>query len=105
MALADYLTKKWNKEHPDCYQDGNRHKSILARAKSFCEAGILVDVAINNLINTFGRHDIPENDIKDMVNYCYNTNEATWGSTRDAINEFRRKNISKRIDSLKNNFK
>ena len=54
-ALADYLTKKWNKEHPDCYQDGNRHTSILARAKSFCEAGILVDVAINNLINTFGR--------------------------------------------------
>ena len=105
VALADYLTKKWNKEHPDCYQDGNRHKSILARAKSFCEAGILVDVAINNLINTFGRHDIPENDIRDMVNYCYNTNEATWGSTRDAINEFRRKNISKRIDSLKNNFK
>ena len=102
VALADYLTKKWNKEHPDCYQDGNRHKSILARAKSFCEAGILVDVAINNLINTFGRHDIPENDIRDMVNYCYNTNEATWGSTRDAINEFRRKNISKRIDSLKN---
>ena len=102
VALADYLTKKWNKGFSDRYIDGNRHDSILAKAKSFCEAGILVDVAINNLINTFGRHGIPENDIRDMVNYCYNTNETNWGSTRNSINEYRRKNISKRIDSLKN---
>ena len=54
LSLMDYLTKKWNAQFSDCYADGNRHKSILARAKTFCEVGILVDNAINHFISDTG---------------------------------------------------
>ena len=104
MSLMDYLTKKWNAQFPDCYADGNRHKSILARAKTFCEVGILVDNAIYHFINTFGRHGISEQDIRDMVNYCYNTNEESWGQYRSFLYELRRKGIQNRMQALKNNF-
>ena len=96
LQLMDYLTKKWKVPFPDCYADGNRHKSILARAKTFCEVGILVDNAINHFINTFGRHGISEQDIRDMVNYCYNTNEDSWGKYRSFVNRLRQEGRQKR---------
>ena len=103
LSLMDYLTKKWNAQFSDCYADGNRHKSILARAKTFCEVGILVDNAINHFINTFGRHGISEQDIRDMVNYCYNTNEESWGQYRSFLYRLRREGIQKRLQMIKNN--
>ena len=103
LSIMDYLTKKWNVLFPDCYADGNRHKSILARAKTFCEVGILVDNAINHFINTFGRHGISEQDIRDMVNYCYNTNEENWGKYRSFVNRLRQEGRQKRVLMIKNN--
>ena len=103
MSLMDYLTKKWNIQFPDAYVDGNRHKSILARAKTYCEVGILVENATNNIINTFGRHGISEQDIRDMVNYCYNTNEESWGNYRSFIYRLRQEGIQRRVQMLKNN--
>lgn len=99
-SLMDYLRKKWDKQFPDAYADGNRHKSILARGKTFCEVGILVDAAINQLVNTFGRHGIAEDEIINMVNYCYNTNEDAWGQYRSFINQLRLKGKQKRIEAL-----
>ena len=100
LALMDYLRKKWDIQFPDSYSDGNRHKSILARAKTYCEAGILVDAAINQLVNTFGRHGIAQSEIIDMVNYCYNTNQDSWGQFRSFLYELRKNGIKKRIESL-----
>lgn len=31
--LMNYADKHWRKDYPDSYKDGNRHKSILSRAK------------------------------------------------------------------------
>jgi len=100
LALMDYLRKKWDVQFPDSYSDGNRHKSILARAKTFCEAGILVESAINQLVNTFGRHGIAQSEIINMVNYCYNTNQDSWGQFRSFLYELRKNGIKKRIESL-----
>lgn len=100
LALMDYLRKKWDIQFPDSYSDGNRHKSILARAKTYCEAGILVDAAINQLVNTFGRHGIAQSEIINMVNYCYNTNQDSWGQFRSFLYELRKNGIKKRIESL-----
>lgn len=102
-ALMDYLKKKWDKQFPDAYADGNRHKSILARGKTFCEVGILVDAAINHFVNTFGRHGIAKNDIINMVNYCYNTNEDDWGKYRSFLLALRLEGKQKRLASLKAN--
>ena len=102
-SLMDYLRKKWDKQFPDAYTDGNRHKSILARGKTFCEVGIWVDAAINQLVNTFGRHGIAENDIMNMVNYCYNTNEDAWGQYRSFLLELRLRGKQKRIETLRTN--
>lgn len=100
-SLMDYLRKKWDKQFPNAYDDGNRHKSILARAKTFCEVGILVEAAINHFVNTFGRHGIAEDDIIDMVNYCYNTNEEVWGQYRSFVYELRLTGKQNRIEALK----
>ena len=102
-SLMDYLRKKWDKQFPDAYADDHRHKSILARAKTFCEVGILVDAAINQLVNTFGRHGIAENDIISMVNYCYNTNEDAWGQYRSFVFQLRMNGKQKRIETLRAN--
>ncbi len=102
-SLMDYLTQKWNTQFPDAYVDGNRHKSILSRAKTFCEVGVLIDNAISYFLNTFGRHGISEQEIVDMVNYCYNTNEEAWGDYRSLLYDLRRKGAQNRILSLQNN--
>ena len=102
-SLMDYLRKKWDKQFPNAYVDGNRHKSILARAKTFCEVGILIDAAINYFVNTFGRHGISEREIIDMVNYCYNTNEDSWGQYRSFVYELRLSGKQKRIEALRAN--
>lgn len=103
ISLMDYLRRKWDKQFPDAYADGNRHKSILARAKTHCEAGVLVDAAINQLVNTFGRHGIAEEEIRNMVNYCYNTNEDSWGQYRSFLYELRQRGKQKRIEFLRAN--
>lgn len=99
-SLMDYLRKKWDRMFPNSYSDGNRHRSILARAKSFCEAGILVDAAIKHLVIKFGNNGIATGEIVNMVNYCYNTNVDSWGQYRSFLYELRLKGTQKRIQSL-----
>ena len=63
--LTNYIDKCWRKEYPDSYKDGNRHKSILSRAKWLCLYGVLFDNAVDYLKATFGRHGIDEKDIEE----------------------------------------
>ena len=102
-SLIDYIDQKWRKQYPNSYQDGNRHKAILARAKSLCEAGILIDNAKKYFYNTFGKHGITKPDIDNMVNYAYNTNNDNWGAYRSFLLRLRQKGRQARISNLKNN--
>ena len=102
-SLIDYIDQKWRKQYPNSYQDGNRHKAILARAKSLCEAGILIDNAKKYFYNTFGKHGITKPDIDNMVNYAYNTNNDNWGAYRSFLLRLRQKGRQARINNLKNN--
>lgn len=100
LSLIDYMKKRWDKAFPDCYNDGNRHQSILSRASSFCKAGVLVDNAINHLISTFGKHGIEEWEIRNMVNYCYNMNNDSFGISRVRINDLRRQGRENKMRNL-----
>lgn len=102
-SLINYLDEKWRKQFPNAYQDGNRHQSILARAFSLCEAGVLIDAALNYFNDTFGRHGITQADIANMVNYAYNTNEENWGTNRSFLLRLRQNGHQKRIQGLKQN--
>ncbi len=81
-TLINYVDRKWRKEYSDSYKDGNRHKSILSRAKWLCLYGVLYDAALEYLTGTFGRHGIPEDDIRGMVINNYNANRGNFGISR-----------------------
>ena len=48
--LINYADKGWRKEYPGSYIDGNRHKSILSRAKWLCLYGVLFENAKDYLV-------------------------------------------------------
>ena len=83
--LMNYVDKFWRKIYPDSYKDGNRHQSILSRAKWLCLYGVLFDDAVNYLKATFGRHGIDEKDIEAMAINNYNSNRDNFGSKRNEI--------------------
>ena len=83
--LMNYADKLWRKIYPDSYKDGNRHQSILSRAKWLCLYGVLFDDAVNYLKATFGRHGIDEKDIEAMAINNYNSNRDNFGSKRNEI--------------------
>lgn len=81
-TLIDYINRKWRKEYPESYKDGNRHRSILSRAKWLCRYGVLYEHALFYLIGTFGLHGIAEEDIEAMVINNYNANRDKFGEYR-----------------------
>ena len=83
--LMNYADKLWRKIYPDSYKDGNRHQSILSRAKWLCLYGVLFDDAVNYLKATFGRHGIDKKDIEAMAINNYNSNRDNFGSKRNEI--------------------
>lgn len=91
--LTNYIDKCWRKEYPNSYKDGNRHKSILSRAKWLCLYGVLFDHAVDYLKATFGKHGIEERDIEEMTINNYNSNRRKFGSKRDEL--FQRKENGK----------
>lgn len=93
--LTNYIDKCWRKEYPDSYKDGNRHKSILSRAKWLCLYGVLFDVAVDYLKATFGRHGIDEKDIEEMAINNYNSNRGKFGSKRNEL--YQRKENGKKL--------
>lgn len=82
QTLINYIDKKWRKDYPNSYEDGNRHRSILSRAKWLCLYGVLYDAALNCLVGTFGRHGISEDEIRGMVGDNYNANRENFGVSR-----------------------
>ena len=83
--LINYADKGWRKQYPDSYKDGNRHLSILSRAKWLCLYGVLFENAKDYLINTFGRHGISEFEIEGMLRNNYHSNRGDFGSKRMVI--------------------
>ena len=92
--LMNYADKFWRKIYPDSYKDGNRHQSILSRAKWLCLYGVLFDDAVNYLKATFGRHGIDEKDIEAMAINNYNSNRDNFGSKRYEIYQRRNNGIN-----------
>ena len=92
--LTNYIDKLWRKEYPDSYKDGNRHKSILSRAKWLCLYGVLFNVAVDYLKATFGRHGIDKKDIEAMAINNYNSNRDNFGSKRNEIYQRRNNGIN-----------
>ncbi len=92
--LINYADKLWRKIYPDSYKDGNRHQSILSRAKWLCLYGVLLDDAVNYLKSTFGRHGIDEKDIEAMAINNYNSNRDKFGSKRNEIYQRRNNGIN-----------
>ena len=93
--LTNYIDKCWRKIYPDSYKDGNRHQSILSRAKWLCLYGVLFDDAVNYLKATFGRHGIDEKDIEAMAINNYNSNRGKFGSKRNEL--YQRKENGKKL--------
>ena len=103
--LMNYADKLWRKIYPDSYKDGNRHQSILSRAKWLCLYGVLFDDAVNYLKSTFGRHGIDEKDIEAMAINNYNSNRDNFGSKRNEIYQRRNNGINynrNRWNAMKN---
>ena len=103
--LINYADKLWRKIYPDSYKDGNRHQSILSRAKWLCLYGVLFDDAVNYLKATFGRHGIDEKDIESMAINNYNSNRDKFGSKRNGIYQRRNNGINynrSRWNTMKN---
>lgn len=92
--LMNYADKFWRKIYPDSYKDGNRHKSILSRARWLCLYGVLFDDAVNYLKATFGKHGIDEKDIEAMAINNYNSNRNNFGSKRNEIYQRRNNGIN-----------
>ena len=92
--LMNYADKFWRKIYPDSYKDGNRHQSILSRAKWLCLYGVLFDDAVNYLKATFGRHGIDKKDIEAMAINNYNSNREKFGSKRNDIYQRRNNGIN-----------
>ena len=89
-TLLNYVDQHWRKKYPNSYEDGNRHQSILSRAKWLCLYGVLYEKALEYLKITFGRHGISESDIEGMVINNYNANRTLFGSERDKLYEKKR---------------
>ncbi len=98
--LTNYIDKLWRKEYPDSYKDGNRHKSILSRAKWLCLYGVLFDNAVDYLKATFGRHGIDEKDIEEMAINNYNSNRGKFGSKRTELYQKKENGKRYRISQL-----
>ena len=98
--LVNYADKHWRKEYPDSYKDGNRHKSILSRAKWLCLYGVLFDDAVSYLKATFGRHGIDERDIEEMTINNYNSNRGKFGSKRTELYQRKENGKKYRISQL-----
>ena len=98
--LTNYIDKLWRKEYPDSYKDGNRHKSILSRAKWLCLYGVLFDVAVDYLKATFGRHGIDERSIEEMAINNYNSNRGKFGSKRNELYQRKENGKMYRISQL-----
>ena len=97
------MDRKWRKEYPDSYEDGNRHKSILSRAKWLCLYGVLYDTALEYLIGTFGRHGISENDIECMAVNNYNANRESFGVSRRELYDKKDRGLVYRNQMLREN--
>ena len=102
-TLINYVDRKWRKEYPDSYEDGNRHKSILSRAKWLCLYGVLYDAALDYLIGTFGRYGISEDDIEGMAINNYNANRGTFGISRMELYSRKERGIVYRNRMLREN--
>ena len=98
--LTNYIDKLWRKEYPDSYKDGNRHKSILSRAKWLCLYGVLFEVAVEYLKATFGRHGMDERDIEEMAINNYNSNRGKFGSKRKELYQRKENGRMYRISQL-----
>ena len=98
--LINYIDKLWRKEYPDSYKDGNRHKSILSRAKWLCLYGVLFDNAVSYLKATFGKHGIDERSIEEMAINNYNSNRGKFGSKRNELYQRKENGRMYRISQL-----
>ena len=98
--LTNYIDKCWRKEYPDSYKDGNRHKSILSRAKWLCLYGVLFDNAVSYLKATFGKHGIDDRSIEEMAINNYNSNRGKFGSKRNELYQRKENGKMYRISQL-----
>lgn len=102
-TLINYVDRKWRKEYSDSYEDGNRHISILSRAKWLCLYGVLYDAALEYLIGTFDRHGISEDDIKGMAINNYNANRESFGVSRMELYSRKEQGVVYRNQKLREN--
>ena len=102
-TLINYVDRKWRREYPDSYEDGNRHKSILSRAKWLCRYGVLYDAALDYLIGTFGRHGISEDDIEGMTVNNYNASRGNFGVSRMELYSRKEQGVAYRNQMLREN--
>lgn len=93
-TLMNRMTRFFNAANPDYYKDGNRHKEVLRRATLYCKNGILYENAIFSLVGQFGeksRAGLKDDDIRSMVNSCYNKARQDFGTDRAAYVNFTKK--------------
>ena len=83
--VMNRMIRNFNKANPDYYKDGNRHKEVLRRATLYCKNGILFQNAVISLVGQFGeksRAGLKDDDIRSMVNSCYNKARQDFGVDR-----------------------
>ncbi len=85
-TLMNILIKSFNRNNPDYYKDGNRHKEVKRRAVIFCKDGIHYDNALWSLKGQFGSNSkagLDDNDIEGMVSSCYRNASGEFGTERE----------------------
>lgn len=85
--LMNKMIRQFNAANPDYYKDGNRHREVLRRATLYCKNGVLYDNAVTSLVGQFGeksRAGLKDDDIRSMVNSCYNKARQDFGADRAA---------------------
>lgn len=83
--VMNRMIRSFNAANPDYYKDGNRHREVLRRATLYCKNGILYENAVVSLVGQFGeksRAGLKDDDIRSMVNSCYNKARQDFGVDR-----------------------
>ena len=83
-SIMAIINSKWKRDY-DSWRVGNRANSIFKLASQFCNAGVNIDKALNNLVKEYAYTGLDEKEIVYQAIRGYQNNASNYGSTRMTI--------------------
>lgn len=91
-TIINWMDKHQWRLHPEDYQEGHRHNSLMKKAARMASWGVGYDAALKTLLYKYTYFGLPEEGIEKDVDYCYETcdfgcNRQEFFRLRDALQE------------------